>query len=164
MKTLNTTGLKVLKVIHLVCAVMWMGGAIGMMVLLFHMPEENASEMYATSMALKLIDDYPIILGANGCLLTGLLYGIFTKWGFFRHRWLILKWIFTLFMILSGTFIMGPCVNGNAAHATDLAFYLSPESDFWPNLTTILHWGLLQNILLLITIIVSVFKPWKKKL
>lgn len=163
MKTLNVTGLKVLKVIHLACAIMWMGGAISMMILLLNMPEDNASEMHAFSMTLKLVDDYLIIIGANGCLLTGIIYGIFTKWGFFRHHWIIVKWILTLFMILSGTFIMGPCVNGNVEHATDLSFYLSTDSSFWSNITTILHWGLLQNVLLLITVIVSVFKPWKKK-
>ena len=31
---------------------------------------------------LKFLDDYMVIVGANGCLFTGLVYSIFTNFGF----------------------------------------------------------------------------------
>ena len=49
-----------------------------------------------------------VILGAFGCLITGLIYSSFSNWGFFKHTWLILKWIITVAAILFGTFFLGP--------------------------------------------------------
>ena len=43
-------------------------------------------------------------------LLTGLMYSLCTRWGFFQHGWIIYKWIITLFIIVTGTFYLGPMV------------------------------------------------------
>lgn len=134
-----------------------------MMLLIACMPEDGANEIHAYTTALKHIDDWLIIGGANGCVLTGLIYGICTKWGFFRHRWIVLKWVLTIFMMASGTFIMGPLVNGNAAHPADLAFYLAPDGEFGQSITTIVRWGLLQISLLIIVFAISVIKPRKSR-
>lgn len=163
MKILNATGMKVLKTAHLVFAVGWAGTGLCLLLLLFNPPLHNADRMYMYSAALKILDDFIIIPSANGILLTGILYGIFTKWGFFRHRRLTVKWIITVFMLLSGTFAMGPCINENAAHANDLSFYTSADSNFLTNITKTLWWGVLQNALLLVVLILSVFKPWKQR-
>lgn len=38
--------------------------------------------------------DYAIVIpGAILAVATGIIYGIFTKWGFFKHRWITVKWI-----------------------------------------------------------------------
>lgn len=145
------------------CAVCWVGGAFAMLLLLAYMPVADVYGMRAYSTVLKQIDDWLIIGGANGCVLTGLIYGFWTKWGFFRHRWIAVKWFLTAFMMVSGTFIMGPCVNENAAQSTDLAFYLMSDSSFGHNVTTIIHWGILQVVLLVLVIAISVIKPWKAK-
>lgn len=163
MKTLNATGLKVLKAIHLLSAIGWTGAGICMLILLFNPPLGNADRMYMYSRVLKILDDYVIIPSANGIIITGILYGIFTKWGFFRYRWLIVKWIITIFMLVSGTFIMGPCINENARHISDLSYYTSTESNMAVNIITSLQWGIVQNILLLLVLILSVFKPWIHK-
>lgn len=161
MRKLSPTGMKILKIIHILCSVCWAGGALAMMLLLAYLPEDYADGRYAYSLALKQIDDWLIIGGANGCVLTGLIYGVWTKWGFFRHRWITVKWLLTAFMVLTGTFIMGPCVNGNAAQGNDLAFYL--DSDFARNITTIVQWGILQIGLLLIVFAISIVKPWQHR-
>lgn len=158
---LNAKGLKALKVIHLFCAILWVGGAIGMMVLVKVVSPSGEHEMYMYALALKTIDDYLIIPGANGCVITGLIYGLFTNWGFFKHRWIVVKWAFTLFMMASGTFLMGPCVNGNVYSPDKLSDYMTNTAPYWDNLSQIVFWGAIQVTCLFFVIVISVYKPWK---
>ena len=161
MKTLGTKGLKLLKVLHLLCNFMWIGGGFSMMLLLLCTHPQESHELYMKSVALKTIDDRLIISGASGCVVTGLVYGIWTRWGFFKHRWIIIKWALTLFMIATGTFLMGPCVNGNVYPASEIARYTADNGTFWNNLEQITFWGIIQIVLLLFTVVISVYKPWK---
>lgn len=163
MKTLSSNNLKLLKVIHLLCAFMWIGGAFSMLLLLSGINPAESHEMYMRSLSLKMIDDWLIIVGANGCIITGLIYGIWTKWGFFKHRWITVKWGLTLFMVLSGTFAMGPCVNGNVYSPDEIALYTSDNEVFWNNISQTIVWGILQTVLLIATMVISVYKPWKGK-
>lgn len=163
MKTLSSNNLKLLKVIHLLCAFMWIGGAFSMLLLLSGVHPAESHEMYMRSLSLKMIDDWLIIVGANGCIITGLIYGIWTKWGFFKHRWITVKWGLTLFMVLSGTFAMGPCVNGNVYSPDEIALYTSDNEVFWNNISQTIVWGILQTVLLIATMVISVYKPWKGK-
>ena len=73
MKTLGTKGLKLLKVLHLLCNFMWIGGGFSMMLLLLCTHPQESHELYMKSVALKTIDDWLIISGASGCVVTGLV-------------------------------------------------------------------------------------------
>lgn len=126
------------------------------MIIAANIPSDNPALLPAYAHAMRLMDDMLIISGAMGCLVTGLVYSIFTKWGFLRHAWVATKWLITLFMIFSGSFIMGPCVNENAAHAADPVFC---EQTFWDNIAVIHRWGTVQLILLAIVALLSVLKP-----
>ena len=151
MKKLGTKGLKVLKTFHLLTPIMWIGGGLSMTLLMLT-TEPSESDAYMRALALKQIDDWLIIVGANGCLLTGIIYGAFTRWGWFRHGWITAKWILVVFMMLSGTFMMGPPVNGNAVPNISM-------SDYTQNVHTTLLWAIPQCLLYVVMIILSVWKP-----
>jgi hypothetical protein len=34
------------------------------------------------------------------CIIQGIIYGIFSKWGFIKYRWLIIKWLSIPFIII----------------------------------------------------------------
>lgn len=163
MKTLSNKGQKFLKVLHLLCNFMWIGGAFSMMLLLLGTNPQENHEIYMKSVSLKMIDDWLIIVGASGCVVTGLIYGIWTKWGFFKQPWLVVKWILTVFMVISGTFLMGPCVNGNVYPASDIIRYTTEYEMFQGNIEQITFWGIIQTLLLIVTVLISVYKPWKSK-
>ena len=84
---------------------------------------------------LEAIDMKILVPGAVGCLLTGIVYGIFTHWGFFKHRWLTVKWTLTLFMILFGTFYMGPLVKGNVLIGNAIMEGNSDAAQYWHNVS-----------------------------
>lgn len=91
-KITNSTVLRILKICHLLGMAMWLGGSISIFVLLLSVPNEAA--VNTLTMAV-------IIPGAYILLLTGLIYGLFTPYGFFKQRWLTWKWVFTLIIIIS---------------------------------------------------------------
>ena len=163
MKTIGNQGMKLLKALHLLSAFLWVGGAFSMMLLIFFVKPHEGYGMQAYASSLKMIDDWMVIVGAIGCFITGLLYGIITKWGFFKHRWLVIKWVLALFMMLSGTFAMGPCVDGNVFPIKEISKYVTNNDTFWNNILQIKWWGTLQIFLLIVTIVISIYKPWKRR-
>ena len=166
MYKLKKNGLKWLKIVHLFAACCWIGGAMSLTVLNLTQPQARSQEMlHGMNHAAHLVDVWVIIIpGANGCLLTGLIYGLFTNWGFFKQRWIIGKWILTILAMLSGTFMLGVW-EGNMVemsgmtdgHSLDDAAYLSIKGKH-------VLFSTVQLVMLLFMVYLSVFKPWKKKI
>lgn len=114
------------------------------------------------SRILQIIDDYFIICGAFGSLITGLIYSIWTNWGFFKHRWIIVKWVMIILQMAFGTWALGPCINNNVIIANQLRDAALTDPVFLDNIQTTQIWGTVQTVLLLVLIFISVQKPWKK--
>ncbi|WP_029902185.1 DUF2269 family protein [Prevotella sp. 10(H)] len=163
MKTLGAKGLKNLKMLHLFLAIMWIGGAMAMTILAFTGKPKTGDELYMFSRILQIIDDYLIIPGAMGNILIGVVYGVWTKWGFFKQNWLTVKWIITIVQVLFGTFVLGPWINGNVELAQTLGQEVISSADYFHNLKMTQTWGTVQTIILFSFIVISVLKPWKKK-
>ncbi len=68
----------------------------------------TGEELYMYNLMYHFIDMYILTPAAIATLLTGLIYSLFTKWGFFKHGWLVYKWLVTLAIIILGTFYLGP--------------------------------------------------------
>ena len=116
--------------------------------------------MFTLSLAIKILDDLLIFGGVIGIILTAIVYGAWTKWGFFKQHWLTVKWILTIVMVLIGWIIMGPAVKGNV-HEID--WYMVNQDVYNRNLAVSAIWGPIQLLLLAVVVIISVFKPWKTK-
>jgi len=87
---------------------------------------------------------------------------LMTPWGFFKYRWITVKWIITVSLILFGTFFLGPWINQMAfisvneyASALVNPNYLYDEK---MNMT----WGSIQFGINIFLVIISVLKPWKQ--
>ena len=161
MRKLGGQGQKWLKCLHLICVCFWVGGAITMTLMNFVLSATDGMELYGLNTAKLFVDYYIIIPGANGCLLTGILYAIFTRWGWFRHRWIVIKWIITLYGMIFGTFWLGPWLvqvtqlsKEHGLDAIQLAGYAQAN-------TMLLVWGTFQCATLLFALCISILKPWK---
>ena len=104
-----------------------------------------------------------VIPGAFGCLMTGLLYASFSKWGFFKHTWLIFKWIVTIVAILFGTAFLGPWETAMMDISGKLGITSLSNPAYLYNEKMNLVFGALQVLVLMITIFISIFKPWKSR-
>jgi len=83
MKKLKSRGQRALKFFHLFFACMWVGAAIVLSVKQFFVSPSGGEELYGIQSTMKFIDDFIIIPGAVGALLTGVVYSGWTAWGWF---------------------------------------------------------------------------------
>ena len=164
MKKFTPQSVKILKMFHLFFAFCWVVGALILLSLLVIPQPASGGEVYMQSRIVQIVDDYFIIPGALGSLITGLIYGIWTHWGFFKHTWISVKWILTILQIAFGTFVLGPYVNNNVmiADQSRRSIGLQSDSVFYDNVTVTLFYGSIQLLLLLFMVVISVQKPWKK--
>jgi hypothetical protein len=98
-----------------------------------------------------------------GTVVTGILLSVFTKWGLFKYKWIIVKEILTIFSIGIGIF--------GVYYWSLNAFTIvsSVGMDGMQNQTFIknniqLYIGIVLQIIFLATMmIISVFKPWGRR-
>lgn len=162
MKTLNRSQQHLLKTLHLVSAAIWMTGVVILALLpLISSKITSGDELYMYDLVYHFIDIKILTPAAVVTLVTGLIFSVFTRWGFFKHGWLIYKWIITVVIILTGTFYLGPMVT-NMLDISDLKRIAALEDPYYQSGLVIgLRAAVLNTILLIIAVAVSVYKPWK---
>ena len=160
----SSTQTKWLKCIHLLAVAGWAGGAVSLMLLHFlrFQGVEVGNDLHGIDMAAHLIDMVVIVwLGAVGCLVTGLLYSLCTNWGFFRHKWVLVKWIITIFCVLSGTFFLGPWETTMVEISGELGGSALLDTKYTSSMYLNFWFGIVQVVLIIFAMFISVFKPWK---
>jgi len=165
MVKLKARGLRWLKGVHLIAVACWVGGAVALMMLYFVKGGiTDGGVLYGINRSIHHVDMAVVVIpGAFGCLLTGLMYSSFSNWGFFKHRWLTVKWIITIAAILFGTFFLGPWETAMMEISGKLGTASVTDQAYRYNETMNLIFGGIQCLVLLCTVFVSVFKPWRRK-
>lgn len=165
MPKLKAKGLKWLKGFHLITVACWIGGAISLLALYFlKTGVTNGDVLYGVNQSVHHVDmNIVVVPGAIGCLLTGLIYSLFSNWGFFKHNWLIFKWTVTLSAIVFGTLFLGPWETAMMEISGKLGISSLNDPAYLYNQRMNLIFGTLQVTLLIVTLFVSIFKPWKSK-
>lgn len=160
-------GLKVkswVKGFHIFFSCAWVGTGISMLLIaLFKGHTPDGDELYAFNASIKLLDDYIIIPAAFGSLITGLLFSLFTNWGFFKFKWVTFKWSATVVQIFFGTFWLGPWTNEAAAISNAERVLALQNAAYIHDRQMTLYFGTAQIILLIAQVFISVFKPWGKR-
>ncbi len=163
MKKLSANGQKWLKCFHLLFVCLWVAGVIAMALMIYLMKATDGMELYGIDISKKFIDDFIIIPGGIGSFVTGLLYSIFTNWGWFKHRWITTKWAITLFGIIFGTFWLGPWLNVMPPISLQKGLAALSDPTYMHSQQMLLVWVPLTLTLVLFALFISVLKPWKKK-
>jgi hypothetical protein len=82
---------------HITLAVGWIGAAAGYMALdVAAATSQDAQTLRAAYLAMELIAWYVIVPLALASLLTGLVMSLGTKWGLFRHYWVLISLLLTI--------------------------------------------------------------------
>jgi len=160
---LKPQGVKILKMLHIVASFSWVIGCIALCLLTFITYPKSGDELYMLSVILKIVDDYIVIGGVIAATLTGLVYAIWTNWGFFKHRWIIVKWIMTITQATFGGVVLGSAINANVIIADELRDAAMTDPAFLNNFRTIEIFAPVMAAFMLFLVFVSVEKPWKKK-
>jgi hypothetical protein len=83
---------------HFTRAVGWIGAVAGYLALdVAAATSHNAQTLRAAYLAMELIAWYVIVPLAIASLLSGLIMSLGTKWGLFRHYWVLISLLLTIF-------------------------------------------------------------------
>ena len=151
--------------IHVLCGAIWFGTALCMIAIsLKNINNDNGDFLFALNATLKTLDDFIIIPSANASLLTGALLCWLTIWGFFKHYWVIAKWIGTVSLISIGTIWLGPWVNAitSISEAERIQALTNPLYAF--DAKGALIGGIIQTLAVAFIIIISFLKPWGRRI
>lgn len=153
---------KWLKVFHLIFGSLWFSSIVTMTAItVLAGGLTDGGEFYMLNVVYHFIDFKILTPAAIGTFSTGLIYSLFTKWGFFKHGWLVYKWIVTLGLVLIGTFYLGPMTTEMVDISKELGIAAQGNEEFLLRWQIGLWAGFINAALLLIAFIVSTLKPWK---
>jgi hypothetical protein len=160
---LGIAGIQWLKATHLTLSVIWLGGALSMNLLRFAWTPSGNGDLYAVDHAIMVIDHSVVVPAAFGSLLTGLLESWLTTWGFFKYRWVTLKWIVTVAMMVCAPLFLARWAREieSISRVEGLAALQNPlylQDRFLYTLS-----GIAMIVALAALSVISVLKPWMKK-
>lgn len=94
-----------------------------------------------------------------GTTITGILLSIWTKWGLFKFKWIIVKEILTVILIVLNVWGMyGLTLNAlnEITQVGDGSNLFNPQLSLWVGI-------LIQLVSLIFIFAISVFKPWGQR-
>ena len=102
-----------------------------------------------------------VYIGAYGSLFTGLAYSLCTNRGFIRHKWVILKWVITLSMIIYGDIVLGPWSASLLEVAGSMGLEALQDPDFLYTYRLHMRVLIIYILLFIVSTAISVYKPWE---
>jgi hypothetical protein len=159
---------KFILTVHITCSVGWIGAVITYLVLVIAaITRQDFQILRAAWLAMALIGWFGIVPLSLTATLTGLIIALGTKWGLFRHYWVLLSLVMTIFATLillqhmpSVTFFANIAAQGNNADMSRLRAGLDSE---------LFHAGV-GLVLLFVIQVLNVYKPrgmtpygWRKQ-
>jgi hypothetical protein len=109
---------------------------------------------------MNLIGEAVIVPMSLIALVTGLIQGLGTRWGLFKYRWVTTKLLLTvgatLLLLLHQFKVVAPA----AKRISALAVGTLPDGTFAPLGTQLVVDASLALLVLLMTTMLSVYKPW----
>lgn len=153
---------KILKVFHIISAASMVGGLLSVLTILIvkqnrHMIIEN---IFAVDLSILRIFTWEVNYAFFALMLTSFIFGLFTEWGFVKHRWIIFKWSIVLSMFVVTWFGLGPAINGMTSIA-DAGLNNSTLSREYLNFQQkAVVFTVIELVSILLIFLVSVLKPW----
>ena len=142
---------------HVVSSVGWLGAVVAFLALaVASLTSQDAQTVRAAYLAMELIGWDALVPLSLASLLTGLVQSLGTKWGLFRHYWVLFKLLITVLSTIVLLIHMETLtyLSGVAAETTLSSGDLSGLKDPSP----VLHAGA-GLLLLLVAATLSVYKP-----
>lgn len=157
---LGPKGMKTLKIIHILSGVMWIGGVMALVSLLLGTHPSTPEQMLMAATDHLVIDVFFLIPGGMAIVFTSLCYSLLTPWGFSKIRWVSVKWILTVLLVLLGKVYMGVILEQNVLVAQHIAETGIVDNQFWENINGVAIAGCVQLVGFITIVVLSVLKPW----
>jgi hypothetical protein len=158
MRKIGSPGLKFLKMMHLLLIVLFLGGILSSLALLMSLDLTDFNQVYLTYRNFGVISDQVVKIGAQGTILLGLIYGLFTRWGFIKHKWLLF-----IIQTVVGILVVDNLMTANLTLLETQKALALDNSIFIHNHYIRFYVVIAQIGLTLLALILSVLKPGRSK-
>lgn len=163
MKKIGPKGMKWLKMIHVFLVVMFFGGILSSVSLSTQLDLTKYDEVYLGYKNIVIISEYVVKWGAIGTLVISFVYGFFTNWGFFKHRWVGVKFVLYIIQTIVGIFIVDELMMANM-ELLETQKELALSNPMFVRNHEIRHYAVyFQLAVTMFVFIISFMRPWRKK-
>ena len=157
MKRLSSNGYKIVKIVHILSASIWIGSGIVVLFLLtFIINKNNLSEIILT---VHYIDLFIIIPANTVTMSTGFIFSIFSNWGFIKNKWIILKYCINFIPMILGGIIFAPIIFKMLSIINEIGEEAIIDSDFIKSKYIFNGSLIIILILLILAVCLTIFKP-----
>lgn len=159
---ISTYNKKILKFFHIVLAASILGNLFTILIILivkenYNMTTENT---FVVDLSILKIFTFGVNYAFFALMLTSFLYGLFTEWGFIKHRWIMFKWMIILIIFAVTWLGLGPAINGMTS-ISDAGLSNSTMSIEYLNFQQkALVYIVIELVSILLIFGVSALKPW----
>ncbi len=151
---------KILKIVHLAAMSIWFSSLFIIFAIGITIPNLKSSDTIYYAHYINSIVDFRILTpSAILTFLTGVIYGIFTKWNVKENKWLKIKVVITLLLILLGTFWLGPTLSDMTFAAEKDGIGILNNDSYLTKLNITTWFSVINAIILFFAIAISTFKP-----
>ena len=157
MKRLSNSGYKIVKIIHILSASIWIGsGIIVLFLMTFILNKNNLSEIL---FAVHYIDLFIIIPANTVTMTTGFIFSIFSNWGFIKNKWIILKYCINFIPMILGGIIFAPIIFKMLSIIKEIGEDAIIDPDFVKSKYIFNGSLIIILVLLILAVCLTVFKP-----
>jgi hypothetical protein len=154
---LSSRGYKFLKIVHILSASIWIGASvIGLFLLTAVLNKNNLLEIL---LAIHYIDLLIIVPANLITFITGITFSKFTSWGFFKHKWIVLKYIINLIPLIGGAFIFAPSIINMISIVEEFGEQALADHSFISSKNIFIGTFIGMIILLITAVCLTVIKP-----
>src|SRR5215207_3299424 len=151
---------------HITLAVGWIGAVAGYIALdVAAATSQNVQTLRAAYLAMELIAWYVIVPLALASLLSGLIMSVGTKWGLFRHYWVLISLLLT---VIATVVLL--VETQTISYFADVATDPTTSGDDLRALGNTLVHSVGGTVMLLVILVLNVYKPrgmtrygWRKQ-
>ena len=148
---------KFLLTAHIAFSVGWFGAVAAFLALaVAGLSSQNEQTARAAYIAMDLIGWFVIVPCSFATLIIGLVQSLGTKWGLFRHYWVLIKFLLTI----GATILLILHMRATSRMAEAAAMLSFPNLEFRPLQIQLVADAGAALLVLLAATILSVYKPW----
>ncbi len=157
----KTTRKKILLSFHIVMVSIWLGSLTSILLLEIGKHSSlSAAYFFVVDRFIFIVFDSVVMYVAIAVAISGLLFSMFTSWGFFKFRWITVKWISISLLAIILIFLASPAINGMAATSDVFRQQCVSNTEYSSFEKQVVFYSAIQLAVLFFLIFLSAMKPW----
>jgi hypothetical protein len=93
--------MKLMKIVHILAAQIWFGAVVCIFGFAFYcFNNTDINNFLILAPTIPRLYQMAVLPAALVCIVQGIIYGFFSKWGFVKYRWIIIKWLSLPFIVI----------------------------------------------------------------